>query len=234
MLEENKIYNMDCLEGLRQIRTGSVQAVITDPPYFQGLTQNGQRGDFADLTITKPFWKSLAREIARVLKPDGEFYIFMDWRGYAFYYPIFAEYLPVKNLIVWDKGTGPGSFYSYTHEFILYGTKNAGLRRGGSNVWRENGFGAGAVNTDGEKIHPAQKPIAIIERCMLDATKEGDLVVDCFGGSCTTAAAAIRNGRRFICFEVKESNYQRAVRRIDQEMYRASQEPEQTTLPGLQ
>ncbi len=233
MLEENKIYNMDCLEGLRQIRTGSVQAVITDPPYFQGLTQNGQRGDFADLTITKPFWKSLAREIARVLKPDGEFYIFMDWRGYAFYYPIFAEYLPVKNLIVWDKGTGPGSFYSYTHEFILYGTKNAGLRRGGSNVWRENGFGAGAVNTDGEKIHPAQKPIAIIERCMLDATKEGDLVVDCFGGSCTTAAAAIRNGRRFICFEVKESNYQRAVRRIDQEMYRASQEPEQTTLPGL-
>lgn len=131
MLEENKIYNMDCLEGLRQIRTGSVQAIITDPPYFQGLTQNGQRGDFADLTITKPFWKSLAREIARVLKPDGEFYIFMDWRGYAFYYPIFAEYLPVKNLIVWDKGTGPGSFYSYTHEFILYGTKNAGLRRGG-------------------------------------------------------------------------------------------------------
>lgn len=130
MLEENKIYNMDCLEGLRQIRTGSVQAIITDPPYFQGLTQNGQRGDFADLTITKPFWKSLAREIARVLKPDGEFYIFMDWRGYAFYYPIFAEYLPVKNLIVWDKGTGPGSFYSYTHEFILYGTKNAGLRRG--------------------------------------------------------------------------------------------------------
>ena len=157
----------------------------------------------------------------------------MDWRGYAFYYPIFAEYLPVKNLIVWDKGTGPGSFYSYTHEFILYGTKNAGLRRGGSNVWRENGFGAGAVNTDGEKIHPAQKPIAIIERCLLDATKEGDLVVDCFGGSCTTAAAAIRNGRRFICFEVKESNYQRAVRRIDQEMHQASQEPEQTILPGL-
>ena len=54
MLKENEIYNMDCLDGLRQIKTGSVQAIITDPTYFQGLTQNGTRGDFADLEITKP------------------------------------------------------------------------------------------------------------------------------------------------------------------------------------
>lgn len=193
------------------------------PPYFQGLTQNGTRGDFADLEITKPFWKALAREINRVLKPDGEFYIFMDWRGYAFYYPIFAEYLPVKNLIVWDKGAGPGSFYSYTHEFILYGTKNTALRRGGSNVWRENGFSVGAAGTDGDKIHPAQKPVAIIERCLLDSTQEGDLVVDLFGGSCTTGVAAIRNNRRFICFEVKESTYDKAQRRIALEKEKAAQ-----------
>lgn len=91
MLEENKVYNMDCLDGLRQLKTGSVQAIITDPPYFQGLTQNGQRGDFADLAITKPFWRALAREINRVLTPTGEFYIFMDWRGYAFYYETFKD-----------------------------------------------------------------------------------------------------------------------------------------------
>lgn len=233
MLEKNKIYNMDCLEGLRRIKTGSVQAIITDPPYFQGLTQNGTRGDFADLEITKPFWKALAREINRVLKPTGEFYIFMDFRGYAFYYPIFAEYLPVKNLIVWDKGAGPGSFYSYTHEFILYGTKNTGLRRGGSNVWRENGFSVGAGKTDGEKIHPAQKPVAIIERCMLDSTQPNDLVVDLFGGSCTTAVAAIRNARQFICFEIKESTFEKAQRRIAQELEKSAAEPEQAVLPGM-
>ena len=67
MLEKNRVYNMDCREGLQRIKTGSVQAIITDPPYFQGLTQNGTRGDFADLEITKPFWKALAREINRVL-----------------------------------------------------------------------------------------------------------------------------------------------------------------------
>ena len=233
LLEKNRIYNMDCLEGIRRIKTGSVQAVITDPPYFQGLTQNGTRGDFADLEITKPFWKTLAREINRVLKPDGEFYIFMYWRGYAFYDPIVAEYLPVKNLIVWDKGAGPGSFYSYTHEFILYGTKNTALRRGGSNVWRENGFSVGARKTDGEKIHPAQKPVAIIERCLLDSTKEDDLVVDLFGGSCTTGVAAIRNNRRFICFEIKESTFEKAQRRITQEMEKSAAEPEQAVLPGM-
>lgn len=232
MLERNKIYNMDCLEGLRRLKTGSVKAIITDP-YFQGLTQNGQRGDFADLTITRPFWQQLAREINRVLRQDGEFYIFMDWRGYAFYYPIFAEYLPVKNLIVWDKGTGPGSFYSYTHEFILYGTKNTALKRGGSNVWRENGFGAGAAGTDGDKIHPAQKPVAIIERCLLDSTQEGDLVVDCFGGSCTTGVAAYRNGRDFICFEVKQSTFEKAEHRMEWEKQKEANEPEQTVLTGV-
>lgn len=233
MLEKNRIYNMDCLEGLKRIKTGSVQAIITDPPYFQGLTQNGTRGDFADLEITRPFWKSLAREINRVLKPDGEFYIFMDWRGFAFYFPIFAEYLPVKNLIVWDKGAGPGSFYSYTHEFILYGTKNTGLRRGGSNVWRVPGFSVGAAGTDGEKIHPAQKPVAIIERCLLDSTREGDLVVDLFGGSCTTGVAAIRHNRQFICFEVKESTYEKAKHRITMEREKATLEPEQISLTGV-
>lgn len=233
MLKENEIYNMDCLDGIRQIKTGSVQAIITDPPYFQGLTQNGTRGDFADLEITKPFWKALAREINRVLKPDGEFYIFMDWRGYAFYYPIFAEYLPVKNLIVWDKGAGPGSFYSYTHEFILYGTKNTALRRGGSNVWRVPGFSVGAADTDGEKIIPAQKPVEIMERPMLDSTQEGDLVVDLFAGSCTTAVAAIRHNRRYICFEVKESTYDKAQRRIAMEREKATLEPEQTCLSAV-
>ena len=91
----------------------------------------------------------------------------------------------------------------------------------------------GAGKTDGEKIHPAQKPVAIIERCLLDSTKEDDLVVDLFGGSCTTGVAAIRNNRRFICFEIKESTYDKAQRRIAQEMAKPASEPQQTVLPGV-
>lgn len=234
MLEINRLYNMDCLEGIRQVKTGSVKAIITDPPYFQGLTQNGQRGDFSDLEITKPFWQQLAKEWNRVLRPDGEFYIFMDWRGYAFYYPIFADFLPVKNLIVWDKGSGPGSFYSYTHEFILYGTKNAALLRGGSNVWREKGYSSGAQGTDGPKLHPAQKSVAIMGRCMADSTEPGDLVVDCFAGSGTCCVAAIRTGRNFIAFENKPSTFEKAISRIELEQREAKEAAaSQLTLQGI-
>lgn len=87
-----------------------------------------------------------------------------------------------------------GSFYSYTHEFILYGTKNQALQRGGSNVWEVRGYSTGAEKTDGPKLHPAQKPIAIMARCMEDSTQPGDLILDCFAGSGTGAVAAIRGG----------------------------------------
>lgn len=52
MLALNQLHNMDCLEGIRQVKTASVKAIVTDPPYFQGLTQNGQRGDFSDLEVS--------------------------------------------------------------------------------------------------------------------------------------------------------------------------------------
>lgn len=89
----------DCMELLPQIPDKSVDLIATDPPYFIGMTHNGQKGTFNDLAICRPFYDRLAAEYARVLKDTGEFYIFTDWRGYAFYYPIFAAALPVKNLI---------------------------------------------------------------------------------------------------------------------------------------
>lgn len=231
MLEENRLYNMDCLDGIRQVKTASVKAIITDPPYFQGLTQNGQRGDFSDLEITRPFWQQLAKQMGRVLTPDGEFYICMDWRGYAFYYPIFADYLPVKNVIVWNKMSGPGSFYSYVHEFVLYGTKDSTLKRGGSNVWEMRGYSSGSEQTDGPKLHYAQKPVALFQRMIEDSTQPGDLVLDCFVGSGTAAVAAIRTGRRWLAFENKASTYEKAASRIAHELEEAKAgHSEQTSL----
>lgn len=88
-LEVNKIYNADCLDGLKRIKTGTVKLCILDPPYFIGLTHNGKRGSFVDLAVCKPFFKLLFKEINRILNDDGEVYFFCDWRSYAFYYPIF-------------------------------------------------------------------------------------------------------------------------------------------------
>ena len=225
----NYIDNVDCLEGLQDIPDKSVDVVITDPPYFINM---GHAGDvktaknaglfhnrtFNDLNITRPFYMQLFKEFGRVLKDNGSFYIFTDWRGYAFYYPIcVATGLPVKNLIVWDKKSGPGSYYSFAHELIIFGTYAKKIRPGrGTNVWRMPGFNSGAKSTNGEKLHPTQKPVELIEKAIKDATEPGGVVLDTFMGSGTTAVACIRTGRNYIGFEIDEGYHAIALERVNE------------------
>lgn len=217
-IEWNHIYNQSCLEGLKQIPDQSVSLVVADPPYFMGLTHNGQKGTFEDLELSRPFFEQLSGELARILEEDGEFYIFTDWRGYAFYYPIFAADLPVRNLIVWDKMTGCGSYYTYNHELILYGGMNPKNIKKGANIWRERGFNSGALYTDGPKLHPTQKPVALIRRMIQNQGRPGSgVIADPFMGSGTTAVAAIREGRPYIGFEINPRYCKRAEQRIREE-----------------
>lgn len=220
-LESNKIYQMDCLDGIKLVKSSSVKLIVTDPPYFLGMTHNGQKGSFVDLAICKPFYKELFKEYKRVLRPDGEVYFFTDWRGYAFYYPLFDAILGCRNLIVWDKVAGPGSYYSFQHEFILFHAVDNATTKKGGNVWRSKGFSAGAKSTNGEKVHPTQKTIEIIEKIVVENSKQGDLVVDTFGGSGTTALVCKKTGRDFIVFELDEDNFEISERRSLQ----AYQEP---------
>lgn len=212
------LLNGDCLELVKEIETDSVDLIATDPPYFLGMTHNGHKGAFQDLAICRPFWESLAEEFKRVLKPDGEFYIFTDWRGYAFYYPIFSSILPVKNLIVWDKKSGAGNFYTYSHEFIIYGTM-CNKNKKGTNVWRETAFSSGAKKTNGEKVHPTQKPVELMKKIILNSSNPGDTVLDCFMGSGSTGVACANTGRRFIGMELDHNYYKIAEQRINDAVF---------------
>lgn len=227
----NYIDNIDCLEGLAAVPDKSVDAIITDPPYFLSMGHAGGAGlknslehksdrmasnrAFNDLAIAKPFYTQLFREYRRVLKDDGSFYFFTDWRGYAFYFPILIAELPVRNLIVWDKKSGPGSYYTFAHEFIVFGTAASKLlHKGGTNVWREAAFSSGAKKTNGEKVHPTQKPIELIAKMIEDSTEPGGVVLDTFMGSGTTAVACLKTGRNFIGFELDEKYHTIAQQRI--------------------
>lgn len=216
MENQTTLYHGDCLELLPEIPDRSVDLIVTDPPYFLGMTHNGQKGSFNDLAICRPFYDRLAAEYARTLKDTGEFYIFTDWRGYAFYYPIFSRALPVKNLIVWDKKSGAGNFYTYAHEFIIYGTM-CNKNKKGTNVWRETAFSSGAKKTNGAKVHPTQKPVELIEKIILNSSDPGDTVLDTFMGSGTTGVACLRQGRNFIGHEIDGQYFQIAQERIEKE-----------------
>lgn len=240
----NYIDNCDCLEGLAQIPDNSVDVIITDPPYFLSMGHAGGSGlknslekksdmlasnrAFGDLAIAKPFYQQLFREYARVLKPGGHFYFFTDWRGYAFYFPIINAELPVRNLIVWDKKSGPGSYYTFAHEFIIFGTDAPKLlHKGGTNVWRMPAFSSGAKSTNGEKVHPTQKTVEIISKMIEDSTEPGAVVLDTFMGSGTTAVAAIKTGRNFIGFELDEKYHAIAMQRVEEAMAETETKPAQ-------
>ena len=51
MIEANTINNLDCLDGLAQMPDGCAKLIVADPPYFMGLTHNGQHGQFNDLAV---------------------------------------------------------------------------------------------------------------------------------------------------------------------------------------
>ena len=226
----NYIDNCDCLEGLREIPDKSVDLIVTDPPYFLSMGHAGSKTNvqaragseqlnsnraFNDLAICTPFYKQLFEEYARVLKEDGSFYFFTDWRGYAYYFPLINAALPVRNMIAWDKKSGPGSFYSFAHELIIFGTYKPKTKGGvGTNVWRLPGFNSGAKSTNGEKVHPTQKPWELIAKCIEDSTEPGAVVLDTFMGSGTTAVACVRTGRSFIGFELDERYHAIATQRI--------------------
>lgn len=222
----NYIDCCDCLDGLREVPDHSVDLIVTDPPYFLSMGHAGSKTNaqsvqlnsnraFNDLAICTPFYRQLFEEFARVLKETGSFYFFTDWRGYAYYFPLINASLPVRNLIVWDKKSGPGSFYSFAHELIIFGTYRSKTKAGvGSNVWREAAFSSGARSTDGEKVHPTQKPVALLTRMIEDSTEPGAVVLDTFMGSGTTAVACLKSGRQFIGFELDEQYHAIAQQRI--------------------
>ena len=213
--ENINLLHGDCIELLPKIPAESIDAVITDPPYFLGMTHNGQKGCFNDLALCKPFYEKLFTEYKRVLKPDGCVYFFCDWRGYAFYYPLFDKILSTKNMLVWVKHGRPNqSYYGFGHELVIFTGKIK--KPSVSNVITDiKSFNFGASRTNGEKVHPTQKPVELIEKFIKDSTTEGGTVLDTFMGSGTTGVACINTGRCFIGMELDDNYFSIAKTRIE-------------------
>lgn len=86
---DGTLYNGDCLEIIKELPAASVDCIITDPPYFLGMTHNGQKGNFRDLSICRPFYRDLFHEFARVAKPEACIYFFLRLARLRFLLPAF-------------------------------------------------------------------------------------------------------------------------------------------------
>jgi DNA modification methylase len=155
-------------------------------------------------------------------------YICMDWRHIgellAAGHGVYGE---PKNLCVWAKDNpGMGSLYRSQHELVFvfkHGRQehrnNVQLGRFGrnrSNLWRYPGgssFGRCTEEGNLSALHPTVKPVALVADAILDSSARGDLVLDGFLGSGTTAIAAERTGRRCCGLELDPLYVDTIVRR---------------------
>lgn len=204
----------DCLEYMRGMEDKSVDAVITDPPYFLPATHYSTRSrsarSLSDLSMLEHFYRDVFKELARVTKDTGVWYVFCDGQSYPAFYV--SAYPHVKNLrpLIWDKVV---SFNGYTwrhqHELILFAElPNAKpLPTGDGDILRNR---AVPIN---EREHLAEKPIELLEQLI---NKCGQVVFDPFAGSGTTGKACVKTNHDFIGTEIDLRYYTIAEKNIRQ------------------
>lgn len=216
MLELNKIHQGDCLDVMKEIKNSSVDCIITDPPYSTPtITSFGRKKvlNLADLSIQERFFRDVKKEIERILKPNGRVFIFCDDKYYPILFAVFYDWQN-KNMVIWDKGKiGMGNPFRKQHELIFYANRES------FNYNRTEGITHYPTilkySSDKNKIHGAQKPIKLIEDLIKGFTNEGELVLDMFLGSGTTALACKNLNRNFIGIELNPEYCDMARKRLN-------------------
>lgn len=206
----------DCLDVMRGLPSESVDLTATDPPFGMAYQSNRRvvkeqhakiHGDDS-LDWLDPF----VVEAYRVAKPNTAGYFFCSHHAIDVFKQALERCFKIKNLLVWEKtnhGTGDlkGDFAPKL-EFCWFVHKGRALIRGkrDPNIMR-------FARTQNE-LHPTQKPVELMEYLINKFSDEGQLVLDPFMGSGTTAIAAERSGRRWIGIERDEGYYNAALARI--------------------
>ena len=209
----NYIDNIDCLEGLKAIPDKSVDLIVTDPPYTSPV-KNAYGRDvihrLSDLSLQEFYFNELRKEFERVLTPNGRLCIFCDT---AYFAVLFGTFYHWKNKasLVWDKGRiGMGNPIRLRHELIFY----AGIDSFTPNKDTHTHLPS-VIQCPPEKgFHPAQKPLKLVEQLVSCLSFPGDVVLDPFMGSGTTAVACLRTSRNYIGFELSPEYHAIAQQRI--------------------
>ena len=243
-MEINKIYNEDCLEGMKRIADKSIDMILCDLPY--GTTNI--KGWDKVIPIDK-LWE----QYKRIIKDDSNIVLFASQP--------FTSYLVVSNSEmfryewIWNKTKGANFLNANCqplkiHENILVfsklptspnkrGTalynpqktegkpyvsssgKRGGIMNGGTfkegvgiKLTGRHPISIQEFKNDG-KYHPTQKPVKLCEYLIKTYTNEGALVLDNCIGSGTTAVSCINTHRNFIGFEMDKRYYDIACKRIE-------------------
>ena len=253
-MELDKIYNSSS-ESMAEIATGSVDLVVTSPPYnidiqygnktAKGKVLESKGTKYKDNLSEEEYRNMLATvfsECKRVLKDNGSAWINIKNRCIdgvvvpPFWIQDYFQDMYLKNLIIWnfDWGGSTNKRFSPRYEFVFWFVKNKkqytfnlddvkipalnyrpdrykSQMKNPTDVWR---ISMVSGNFEERTSHPAQYPEELIERIVLAGTNPGEIVLDPFMGSGTSAVVAKKLGRHYLGYEIEEEYCHIAEERI--------------------
>jgi len=217
----NEVTCIDWKDGIKNIPDNVIDLILTDPPY--GIRYKSNRRKVKHKSMKNDdglYWlNDWCRELKRVSKPEAHIYVFCSWHNVDKFKQALAEYFNIKNILVWEKNYhGSGDLfgdYAPQYELIIFCSNGNKKLNGGrsSNVIR-----AAKMQTDN---HPTEKPTNLLKFLIGKSTNKGDLVLDTFAGSFSTARTCKEMGRNFICFEI-EPEYCRIAKRLLNDVFELS------------
>lgn len=222
-MEMNKIYQMDCFDGMKSLEDKTVDLVLTDPPYNVKLKEQislkGRKALYKDfdemdwdkLNI-KEMYEKLFRELDRIVKADGSAIIFcrIEWITHCIE-AAQKNNFDVKATIIWHKVNPTPQVrkrnYLSSIETIVWlarWDKDKCLFKFNFKGQNEmHNFVEMPICQGNERTeHPTQKPLKLMQRFVRIHSNKDDLILDPFTGSGTTAVASKRLGRNYIGFEL--------------------------------
>lgn len=242
MIELDKIYNEDCLEGMKKINDNSIDLIVTSPPYNIGI-------DYDTYIDNKPWedyyeWcNEWLKECYRVLKPDGriaiDHYLSLGTSQFRTS-PISTFDSMMKeigfkhhSIAVWTditlaKRTAWGSFMSASAPYInspfegvliCYKERWHKDNKGKSDISKEDFVkmtrGVWDIKTENRGLTKANFSEDFATKVVKLLSYQGDVILDPFMGSGTTAVACLNNNRHYIGFELSGNYSEIANERID-------------------
>ncbi|OQU53930.1 DNA-methyltransferase [Vibrio parahaemolyticus] len=225
--EPIQLFNEDALQRMSKMADESVDLVVTDPPYKicsggkgksnqpKGMLNNDNR-DVRSGSLFKHNEIKFSQwlpEVYRVLKEGSHAYFMTNAKNLN---DLMNEALKVgfkfHNLLTWKKNNAtPNRWYMQNSEFILF------FRKGKAKSINDCGTKT-VIEVDniiGNKVHPTEKPVELMEILISNSSKENDVIFDPFAGSGATLQAAKNLNRNAIGIELDEEYFDVASKRLN-------------------
>lgn len=217
------------------LRGRLAEMIFSDPPYgvkVNGhISTTGRHREFAMMSGEQTsselvaFLRKVFRNCVEASRKSSIHFSCIDWRHVREMIDAGeGVYTELKNICVWDKGVGSlGSFYRSRHEFVLVFKSGRGKHinnmgeagRFRTNVWQYEGQAQFRKGREEDlATHPTCKSVPMIVDAIRDCSNPGDLILDPFGGSGTTAVAAHLAGRHSATIEIDELYVDAILRRL--------------------